>query len=334
MAHPLNRAVIDPETNIVAQGLRNSAAARRHQRPFRAPVAPGGHLLRPNRIRYLHRPPFPTSIKISSAKAVTWAKASTMSMSSRRHSAKRFPHDILLSHDLIEGTHARAGPGLRYRSDRRLPFALHARGPSASTAGCAAIGRSCSGCSAGSGLTTARACPIRFSIISLWKILDNLRRSLIEIAIFVLLMAGWTFLPGEPGYWTARRDRGLVAAGLHRVSVCAAAHAVSTRRGGAHLRGYGFGISFRPYRCGAAAGFSGAPDLPDAGRHSALGHSHHDDRAAVCWNGKALRRRKWAAGEAEIDRQLSMAGKPIGRWSLVRSCSASIPPRCRSRCRF
>ena len=45
--------------------------------------------------------------------------------------------------------------------------------------------------------------PNPISFIARWKILDNLRRSLIEIAIFVLLVLGWTVLPGRPLYWTA-----------------------------------------------------------------------------------------------------------------------------------
>ena len=39
-------------------------------------------------------------------------------------------------------------------------------------------------------------------LISRWKIFDNLRRSLIEIATFFLLLAGWFLLPGGPVYWT------------------------------------------------------------------------------------------------------------------------------------
>ena len=39
------------------------------------------------------------------------------------------------------------------------------------------------------------------SLISWWKIVDNLRRSLVEPATFLLLVAGW-FLPGRPWRWT------------------------------------------------------------------------------------------------------------------------------------
>jgi cyclic beta-1,2-glucan glucanotransferase len=40
------------------------------------------------------------------------------------------------------------------------------------------------------------------SIMSRWKILDNLRRSLTEMAIFVMLLSGWLFFPAEALYWT------------------------------------------------------------------------------------------------------------------------------------
>ncbi len=39
-------------------------------------------------------------------------------------------------------------------------------------------------------------------MISRWKILDNLRRSLIPPALVLLLAAGWTLLPGSPAMWT------------------------------------------------------------------------------------------------------------------------------------
>ena len=39
--------------------------------------------------------------------------------------------------------------------------------------------------------------------IARWKILDNLRRSLVPPAVFALLAAGWTVLPGHPAAWTA-----------------------------------------------------------------------------------------------------------------------------------
>jgi cyclic beta-1,2-glucan synthetase len=39
-------------------------------------------------------------------------------------------------------------------------------------------------------------------MLSRWKIFDNLRRSTVEIGLLVLLVAGWTVLPGSPLRWT------------------------------------------------------------------------------------------------------------------------------------
>jgi cyclic beta-1,2-glucan synthetase len=44
--------------------------------------------------------------------------------------------------------------------------------------------------------------PNRISAISRWKILDNLRRSLLAPSITLLLVAGWTILPGGALWWT------------------------------------------------------------------------------------------------------------------------------------
>ena len=44
--------------------------------------------------------------------------------------------------------------------------------------------------------------PNRLSIINLWKVFDNLRRSLLPPTLLALLAAGWLFLPGSPLVWT------------------------------------------------------------------------------------------------------------------------------------
>ena len=44
--------------------------------------------------------------------------------------------------------------------------------------------------------------PNRLSTINLWKVFDNLRRSLLPPTLLVLLAAGWLFLPGSPLIWT------------------------------------------------------------------------------------------------------------------------------------
>ena len=112
-----------------------------------------------------------------------------------RATRDRFPENTLLSHDLIEGAHARAGlvtdveifdeyPSRYLTSLQRqqrwirgdwqlLPF-LFARS------------------SRGDAL----------SALSRWKMIDNLRRSLVPVAMLAWLVAGWTTLPGSPTLWT------------------------------------------------------------------------------------------------------------------------------------
>jgi cyclic beta-1,2-glucan synthetase len=43
----------------------------------------------------------------------------------------------------------------------------------------------------------------RLSLVGQWKIVDNLRRSLVAPALLALLAAAWTVLPGNPLVWTA-----------------------------------------------------------------------------------------------------------------------------------
>lgn len=40
------------------------------------------------------------------------------------------------------------------------------------------------------------------SVIDLWKIIDNLRRSLLSLALLLLFLAGWIWLPGSAAVWT------------------------------------------------------------------------------------------------------------------------------------
>ncbi|HKB69002.1 MAG TPA: hypothetical protein VKC61_24385 [Pyrinomonadaceae bacterium] len=113
----------------------------------------------------------------------------------------RVPQNSLLSHDLLEGLYARTAlvadveifdhapshyvahskRGQRWtRGDwQLLPWLLpHVR--------------------------DARGAHTRnvLSVIGRWKILDNLRRSLIPPAILLWLVAAWTVLPGSPASWT------------------------------------------------------------------------------------------------------------------------------------
>jgi cellobiose phosphorylase len=112
----------------------------------------------------------------------------------------RFPENALLSHDLIEGSYARAGLATdvivyddypsRYltytrrkhrwiRGDWQLLPWLTGRVPGPDGPE-----------------------PNRLSVLSRWKILDNLRRSVVEIALLAFFIGGWTLLPGSSLRWT------------------------------------------------------------------------------------------------------------------------------------
>src|SRR6185312_10213208 len=112
----------------------------------------------------------------------------------------RFPENTLLSHDLIEGNYARAGlaTDITVYDDYPARYLTHARRKHRWIRGDWQLLR---------WLTTRVPGPDgpepnRLSLLSRWKILDNLRRSTVEIAQLALLVAGWTVLPGSPVRWT------------------------------------------------------------------------------------------------------------------------------------
>ena len=114
---------------------------------------------------------------------------------------RRFPRNFLLSHDLIEGFYARAGlvtdveviddypshvsaysrrKHRWVRGDWQIVRWLFRRVPDES----------------------GHLVPNPISMASRWKIVDNLRRSLVEPATFALFLAGWFGLPHGPVFWT------------------------------------------------------------------------------------------------------------------------------------
>lgn len=113
----------------------------------------------------------------------------------------RFPRNALLSHDLIEGAYVRAGlvTDVEVIDDYPSHYSAHTRRKHRWLRGDWQITRWLfSTVPDESGRSVAN--PI--STISRWKILDNLRRSLIEPITFLLFVFGWFFLPGGAVYWT------------------------------------------------------------------------------------------------------------------------------------
>ena len=114
---------------------------------------------------------------------------------------RRFPRNALLSHDLIEGSYARAGlvTDIEIIDDYPSRYSAHTRRKHRWVRGDWQIAQWLFGrVPDESGSYVAN--PI--NTISRWKILDNLRRSLVEPITFALFVLGWFVLPGGALYWT------------------------------------------------------------------------------------------------------------------------------------
>jgi len=112
----------------------------------------------------------------------------------------RFPDNRILSHDLIEGCYARSG----LLSDVQL----YEEYPSTYIADMSRRHRWIRGDWQLAGWLFSRVpgpgprrIPNPLSALSQWKLLDNLRRSLVPPALMLLLLLGWTVLPFAP-LWT------------------------------------------------------------------------------------------------------------------------------------
>jgi len=128
----------------------------------------------------------------------------------------RFPENLILSHDLLESGYARSAlvtdvelieeipASYAVETSRRhrwirgdwqlagwlLPSVPGPDGPTGPPE------------PAGTGVATAKRQPNPLSALSLWKICDNLRRSLVSPALLALLAGGWLFGPGAAWFWT------------------------------------------------------------------------------------------------------------------------------------
>jgi cyclic beta-1,2-glucan synthetase len=112
----------------------------------------------------------------------------------------RFPENSLLSHDLIEGSYARAGlvTDITVFDDYPARYLTHARRKHRWIRGDWQLLRWLTRWVPGPDGDTRN----RLGTLSRWKILDNLRRSTTELAQFAFILAGWTLLPGSPLVWT------------------------------------------------------------------------------------------------------------------------------------
>jgi cyclic beta-1,2-glucan synthetase len=145
----------------------------------------------------------------------------------------RVPENSLLSHDLFEGLYARTAlvSDVELVDDYPSSVLAHARRQHRWVRGDWQILQWLFPCVPSRSGTRRNRLPL----IARWKILDNLRRSLLPPATVVLLALGWSVLPGSSALWTAIALGGIAIP----VVLCVLALASGPRRAQgwrAHLR--------------------------------------------------------------------------------------------------
>ena len=208
LAHPLNRPVHDPETGRVVRGYGIL-------QPRVGVSLPSAHASRFAAIFSGHPGVDPYTTAVSDVYQDLFGEGSYTGKgiyeveAFERATEGRFAENTLLSHDLIEGNYARAGlaTDVIVYDDYPARYLTFTRRKHRWIRGDWQL--------IGWLTTRVRGAhgtePNHLSALARWKILDNLRRSLVEIGFLVLLVAGWTLLPGSPLAWSVG-VLGLIAA--------------------------------------------------------------------------------------------------------------------------
>jgi cyclic beta-1,2-glucan synthetase len=200
IAHPLNQAVIDPVTKTVKEGYgvlqpRIGISVRSVNRSRLAYIYSGetGLDIYTRAVSDIYQDLF--------GEGIFTGKGIYEIDVFREVLANRFPSNAILSHDLIEGAYTRAGldSEVEIIDDYPSHFSAHSGRKHRWIRGDWQILRWMFG-----RVPDAHGQRVRnpLSILSRWKLLDNLRRSVIETATFVLFLACWFYLPGSPTRWT------------------------------------------------------------------------------------------------------------------------------------
>ncbi len=200
MAHPLNQALIDPATNTVRDGYgvlqpRVGISVNSVHRSRLAFIYSGqtGLDIYTNAVSDVYQDLF--------AEGIFTGKGIYEVDVFRQVLGSRFPSNAILSHDLIEGAYSRTGliTEVEIIDDYPSHFSAHSRRKHRWVRGDWQILRWLF-----PKVPDATNAKVKnpLSFLSRWKILDNLRRSVIEAATFILFLACWFVLPGSPARWT------------------------------------------------------------------------------------------------------------------------------------
>ncbi len=201
IAHPLNAAVVDPDSQVVVEGYgilqpRIGISIRSAARSRLAALYSGetGFDIYTRAVSDVYQDLF--------GEGSFTGKGIYEVDVMRDVLERRFPENALLSHDLIEGAYARVAlvSDVELIDDYPSHFSAYNRRKHRWVRGDWQILR----------WIFSRVpdfnrnlVPNPISLISRWKMVDNLRRSMIDPGILLLLLGGWFVLPGIPGYWTA-----------------------------------------------------------------------------------------------------------------------------------
>lgn len=199
MRHPLNQAVIDPDKNIVVAGYgilqpRLGVSVLSSARSRLAALYSGETGLD------IYTRTVSDAYQDLYGEGTFTGKGIYEVAAVHQVLERRFPRNALLSHDLIEGAYARAGllTDVEIIEDYPSHYSAYNRRKHRWLRGDWQIG----GWLFSRVLDETGARVVNpLSRISRWKILDNLRRSLVEPATFLLLVCGWLW-GTSPAAWT------------------------------------------------------------------------------------------------------------------------------------
>jgi len=200
MAHPLNCAIVDPRLRIVTAGygilqprVGVSVASAANSRFASLYSGETGFDIYTRAVSDVYQDLFGEGI--FTGKGIYEAAILHEVLD------RRFPRDALLSHDLIEGSYARAGlvSDIEVIDDYPSHYSAHTRRQHRWVRGDWQVAQWLfSRVPDESG----KLVPNPINTISRWKIFDNMRRSLVEPFTFIMLVLGWLILPGGALYWT------------------------------------------------------------------------------------------------------------------------------------
>ncbi len=200
LVHPLNQAIVDPESNTVTAGYgilqpRVGVSVQSTARSRLANIYSGetGFDIYSRAVSDVYQDLFGEGI--FAGKGIYEVDTVHQVLD------RRFPRNALLSHDLIEGAYARAGlaSDIEVIEDYPSHYSAYNRRKHRWLRGDWQIAEWLLPYVSDE---SGRRVRNPLSIISQWKIFDNLRRSLVEPATFLLFVLGWLVLPGTAWKWT------------------------------------------------------------------------------------------------------------------------------------